>query len=194
MGERYCDVALPVPLRRLFTYRVPEALAVEAGSRVVVPFRNRVLVGVALEISDEPPETDKIKSVLDVPDVIPALTENVVRLGRWVAEYYLAPPGEVFRAVLPPAVEIRRERHYAITQAGRERWSELASQKPFSPQRRRGRGERREEEKEKHRERGEEYGGPGANEREVADSGGGGSEREQAPAARLQGLVVTGGQ
>jgi primosomal protein N' (replication factor Y) len=128
MSERYCDVALPVPLRRLFTYRVPAELAaaVETGSRVVVPFRNRVLVGVVLEMRDEPPETGKIKSILDAPDVLPALTENVVRLGRWVAEYYLAPPGEVFRAVLPPAVEIRRERHFTIADAGRERLSAAA--------------------------------------------------------------------
>ncbi len=128
MSGGYCDVALPVPLRRLFTYRVPEELAgaVDVGSRVVVPFRNRVLVGVALEMREEPPETNKIKSILDAPDVLPALTENVVRLGRWVAEYYLAPPGEVFRAVLPPAVEIRRERHFTLTDAGRARTNQAA--------------------------------------------------------------------
>ena len=78
----------------------------------------------------------------------------MVRLGRWVAEYYLAPPGEVFRAVLPPAVEIRRERHFAITEAGREHWRGIKEGKNGSPQTRlrheaayggrgrRGRGER----------------------------------------------------
>jgi primosomal protein N' (replication factor Y) len=207
MGERYCDVALPVPLRRLFTYRVPEALApaVEAGSRVVVPFRNRVLVGVALATSDSPPETDKIKSVLDVPDIIPALTENVVRLGRWVAEYYLAPPGEVFRAVLPPAVEIRRERHYAITEAGRERWSELARErglsaqtrlraKPYGGRGRRGRGEHGEKQKEENREQRERDGGRG----ETGFLGGiavpAGSEGEVAEALVLGAIAEAGGE
>ena len=185
MGERYCDVALPVPLRRLFTYRVPKEFAagVEAGSRVVVPFRNRVLVGVALGTSDSPPETDKIKSVLDVPDVIPALTENVVRLGRWVADYYLAPPGEVFRAVLPPAVEIRRERHFVITDAGRERWRELAGEKAGSPQRHRGRGgeqRRRDEGRDKSAE-------------ESAHSGVR-SESERLDSAVLEAIVETGGE
>jgi primosomal protein N' (replication factor Y) len=126
MADRFCDVALPVPLRRLFTYRVPESLApaVEVGTRVVVPFRNRVLVGVALEVKDCAPETPPIKNILDVPDILPALTENVARLGRWVADYYLAPPGEVFRAILPPVVEIRRERHFSITISGRARLRE----------------------------------------------------------------------
>ncbi len=130
MSERYVNVALPVPLRRLFTYRVPEALEaqVEVGSRVVVPFRNRVLVGVALELTDRPERVEGIKSILDTPDVIPALTESVARLGRWVAEYYLAPPGEVFRAVLPPAVEIRRERHFSLTPAGLERLGDAAQE------------------------------------------------------------------
>ncbi|MDE3135966.1 MAG: primosomal protein N' [Acidobacteriota bacterium] len=195
MGERYCDVALPVPLRRLFTYRVPEQFAagVEAGSRVVVPFRNRVMVGVALATSDSPPETDKVKSVLDVPDVIPALTENVVRLGRWVAEYYLAPPGEVFRAVLPPAVEIRRERHFAITEAGRERWAELAGERRVSPQRRKGSREGREE---KPAEEG------GAKDPSGLDLTGGGwpdsiearSEAERTDAAVLGAIAEAGGE
>ncbi len=205
MGEKFCDVALPVPLRRLFTYRVPEELApaVEVGSRVVVPFRNRVMVGVALATSDSPPETDKIKSVLDVPDVIPALTENVVRLGRWVAEYYLAPPGEVFRAVLPPAVEIRRQRHFSITEAGRERLGELAGARPGSPQRRRGRGERREEQEEKHREHGEDDGGHGGTGAlggtsgpagGLPDSGKAGSESERIDAAVLGAIADAGGE
>jgi primosomal protein N' (replication factor Y) len=193
MGERYCDVALPVPLRRLFTYRVPEGLTVEAGSRVVVPFRNRVLVGVALETSDTPPETDKIKSVLDVPDVIPALTENVVRLGRWVAEYYLAPPGEVFRAVLPPAVEIRRERHFAMTEAGRERWAELAGERRVSPQRRKGRRERHGEKP------GEEDGGNDSSGLNLTvggwqDSTEARSEAERTDAAVLGAIAEAGGE
>lgn len=130
MAARFCEVALPVPLRRLFTYALPGTLerTVQPGSRVVVPFRNRVLVGVALGVSDAQPPIEKIKSVLDVPDIIPALTENLAVLGRWVANYYLAPPGEVFRAILPPPVEVRRERQVAITAAGRELLRELCEQ------------------------------------------------------------------
>ena len=55
---RYCDVALPVPLRTTFTYALPAALNGEAvvGRRVVVPFRNRPMIGVALaELGRAPP-------------------------------------------------------------------------------------------------------------------------------------------
>ncbi|HEV2386879.1 MAG TPA: primosomal protein N' [Candidatus Acidoferrales bacterium] len=136
MPARFCEVALPLPLRRLFTYAVPRALesVVQSGSRVVVPFRNRVLVGVALAVSDSPPKLENVKAVLDAPDIVPALTESLVALGRWVADYYLAPPGEVFRAILPPAVEVRRERQAALTAAGRERLAELAAQHPDLPE------------------------------------------------------------
>ncbi len=53
MGCRYCEVALAVLLRHTFTYAIPEALAevVVPGSRVVVPFRNRALVGAVLGLT-----------------------------------------------------------------------------------------------------------------------------------------------
>ena len=52
MKERYCNIALPVPLRTTFTYFVPESLReqVQPGSRVLVPFRKKSLVGVAVEM------------------------------------------------------------------------------------------------------------------------------------------------
>ena len=126
----YCEVALPVPLRSTFSYSVPAPLAeiVLPGSRVVVPFRNRALVGVALELTDRRPEADHVKEVVEVLDPIPALPPRLVELGRWVAGYYLAPPGEVFRAMLPPAVELRHERELILTPAGRDYLAELASQ------------------------------------------------------------------
>ena len=53
----YCEVALPVPLRTTFTYRVPDALdeLVVPGARVVVPFRNRAMIGVVLEARPRAP-------------------------------------------------------------------------------------------------------------------------------------------
>ncbi len=125
----YCEVALPVPLRSTFSYSVPAPLAetVLPGSRVVVPFRKQALVGVALELTDRRPEADQVKEVVEVLDPIPALPPRLVELGRWVAGYYLAPLGEVFRAMLPPAVELRHERELILTPAGRDYLAELAS-------------------------------------------------------------------
>jgi len=122
MAESYSEVALPVPLRATFFYIVPSALVgrVCVGSRVVVPFRERHMVGAVLGLSTQPPRATRLKEVVEVLDAVPALPAPLVALGRWVSEYYVAPPGEVFRSLLPPAVELRRESRPVLTDAGRE--------------------------------------------------------------------------
>ena len=104
MNRIFCNVALAVPLRTTFTYAVPEQLraAVQPGVRVLVPFRQKSLVGVVVDLPERAPEKTKIREISRVLDVIPALTPKLIELGRWIAGYYLAPVGEVFRAMLPP--------------------------------------------------------------------------------------------
>jgi primosomal protein N' (replication factor Y) len=130
MPLTYCEVALPVPLRSLFTYEIPERLAgsVSAGSRVLVPFRNRAMTGVVVEASVRRPDPARVKNVREIQEVldpIPALPPNLVELGRWVGGYYAAPLGEVFRAMLPPQIDLRHEREFLMTDAGRARRAEL---------------------------------------------------------------------
>jgi primosomal protein N' (replication factor Y) len=122
-----CEVALPVPLRTTFTYSVPDALdeLVVSGARVVVPFRNRSMVGVVLEQTNHAAGDIRLKPVSEVLDPLPALPARLVELGRWVADYYLAPIGDTFRTLLPPAVELRLAREWQINEAGRERLQEL---------------------------------------------------------------------
>jgi primosomal protein N' (replication factor Y) len=94
-------VALPLPARQTFVYRVPEPLdgAAVPGAPVEVPFRNRRLRGVIVE---RVAKTD-VGRVADLGRVLgPAvLTPHLLALARWVAEYYLAPPGEAVAAMLP---------------------------------------------------------------------------------------------
>jgi primosomal protein N' (replication factor Y) len=118
----FCNVALPVPLRTTFTYAVPESLlgTVHAGSRVLVPFRKKVMVGVVVELSDSAPAGTKIREIIRVLDFVPALTPRLIELAHWIAGYYLAPVGEVFRAMLPPVTEVKSQRQIALTEAGRE--------------------------------------------------------------------------
>src|SRR5215469_10940824 len=121
MAELYCNVALPVPLRSTFTYRVPEALRgqVQEGSRVLVPFRKKSLVGVVVEIGATAPEGAQLRDVSRVLDLAPALTSKMLELGKWITRYYLAPIGEVFRAMLPPQTEIALRRQILLTDAGK---------------------------------------------------------------------------
>ncbi|HKS68460.1 MAG TPA: primosomal protein N' [Candidatus Acidoferrales bacterium] len=131
MPQRYCEVALPVPLRSSFIYALPDETNGEpvAGRRVVVPFRNRALIGVALSESERPPDAAgrvKIKTVTELMDARPALTPNLIELGRWISRYYLAPVGETFRAMLPPEIELRHDREYSLTGAGRAQLAQMA--------------------------------------------------------------------
>src|SRR6202163_5158245 len=126
----YCEVALPVPLRSLFTYAIPDRLAdvVQAGSRVLVPFRNRAMTGVVVEASTRRPDPARVKNVREIVeslDPIPSLPPKLLELGRWIGGYYVAPPGEVFRAMLPPQVDLRHERELHLNAAGRARRDEL---------------------------------------------------------------------
>jgi len=115
----FCDVAVPVPLDMAFTYRVPDGLCLSAGSRVIVPFRQKRRVGVVTELHSREPRV-KTKTVLQALDNEhePALSSELLRLGKWISEYYLAPIGEVFRSMLPLSAEFRRAAVYRIADEG----------------------------------------------------------------------------
>src|SRR6266404_585894 len=127
MSASFCNVALPVPLRNTFTYAVPETLRaqVQAGSRVLVPFRKKSLVGVVVELAERPPAGTKIREVAKVLDLVPALTPKLIELAHWIAGYYLAPIGEVFRAMLPPVTELTSRRQIVLTEGGKALASDL---------------------------------------------------------------------
>ena len=98
MTQRYCEVALAVPLRSVFTYAVPEALDGEelVGRRVLVPFRNRAMVGVVLAMTTQAPDVKRVRQIAEVLDSVPALPAKLIELGHWISRYYLAPVGEAF--------------------------------------------------------------------------------------------------
>ncbi|HUC28406.1 MAG TPA: hypothetical protein VMR80_02435, partial [Candidatus Acidoferrum sp.] len=92
----FCDVAVPVPLDMAFTYRIPADAAPVIGGRVLVPFRQRRMTGIVLELHDRKPAVTT-KAIISALDPSPILDESLIRLARWIAHYYLAPIGEVFR-------------------------------------------------------------------------------------------------
>ena len=116
--SEFCDVALPVPLDMVFTYRVRAETTPLVGGRVLVPFRQQRLTGIVVELHDRKPSVT-IKSILSVLDLTPVLDDQLLRLGRWIADYYLAPIGEVFRTMLPLSAEFKRAVAYSITAEGR---------------------------------------------------------------------------
>src|SRR5436305_2179940 len=121
MSSPFCNVALPVPLRTTFTYAIPDSLrdSAQPGRRVLVPFRNKSLVGVIVDCIEQAPPATKIRDLTKVVDFLPALTPKLIELAHWIAAYYLAPIGEVFRAMLPPVTELRSQRQVVLTESGR---------------------------------------------------------------------------
>ena len=101
---RYVAVVLPVPVSRSYVYEVPPALVerVVPGARVVVPLRQRKVVGVVTDaVSRQPAAGVSIKPILAAPDEKPALSSELLQLGQWMSDYYGAPLGLALRAILP---------------------------------------------------------------------------------------------
>ena len=117
---RFCDVAVPVPLDAVFTYSISDEMPEPCvGGRVIVSFREKRLSGIVTELHDREPRFEA-KPVLQVLDTIPALTPELMQLGRWISHYYIAPIGEVLRTMLPLAAEFRRVIGYRISDKGLE--------------------------------------------------------------------------
>jgi primosomal protein N' (replication factor Y) len=97
------SVALPVPFQAPFTYRMPAGVPVpERGVRVLVPFGSRRMIGVVVGASPEAGGRS-LKEVAQVLDECPLVEPALLDLAAWMADHYLAPPGECYRMVLPPA-------------------------------------------------------------------------------------------
>src|SRR3954453_6762194 len=127
----FCDVAVPVPLDATFTYRVGETEPV-VGGRVLVPFRAERMVGVVTKLHDNAPQSKvetalvpsqkkiQIKTVITALDSEPVLDWGLLKLGEWIAQYYIAPIGEVFRSMLPLTADVKKQIVYRIAEAGHE--------------------------------------------------------------------------
>ncbi len=130
----FVEVALPIPLRQTFTYRLPVGLRenIRLGARLLVPFGKRQLTGYAValhaEINPELEiEDETIKDALELLDVEPLLTGEIIRLTQWSADYYAASWGEVLKASLPAGINATIEQIYTITARGRDELLKISS-------------------------------------------------------------------
>ena len=116
----YANIILPLPLDGYFTYGVPEALAsrVQNGMRVTVPFgKSKTYVGVVAEYPvDVPKPVEEVaqqgkkkivyKNIAEVLDDTPILLPQQLRLWKWIADYYMSPIGDVYKAALPSGLKV----------------------------------------------------------------------------------------
>ena len=104
----FADIILPLPLDGVFTYSVPQSLEeqVKMGVRVLVPLgRSKTYVGIISEVHDKKPEGYQTKDILQVLDSMPILFDTQLRLWQWIADYYISPIGEVYKAALPAGLK-----------------------------------------------------------------------------------------
>src|ERR1043165_6302083 len=104
----YADIAVCLPLVRTFIYKL--SAPVEAGCRVIVPFRKRDGEGCVVGLRKEAPRNLEVHDVRSVVDAGPLLRQDVFDLCRWIASYYASPTGEVLKAALPPGITAKHVR------------------------------------------------------------------------------------
>ena len=109
----YVDVILPLPLTGSFTYRLPASCEadVQTGSRVVVQFgAKRYYTAIVLRKHNDTPQGDyEVKEVSEVLDAAPIVLPTQLKLWQWIADYYMCPIGEVYKAALPSGLKMESE-------------------------------------------------------------------------------------
>ncbi|MCD8310339.1 MAG: primosomal protein N' [Prevotellaceae bacterium] len=106
--ETFVDVILPLPLRRTFTYSLPQGIAgaVRTGCRVTVPFgRKNYYTGIVKAVHYTRPMEYEVKPVAALPDAQPVLLPRQLKFWEWLSDYYLCSLGDVFKAALPSGLK-----------------------------------------------------------------------------------------
>lgn len=104
--KRWVNVVFPHPPLQRFTYEVPDRFRQELslGHRVLVPMGRRKMTGFVVDFISQPTIQD-LREIEDILDPYPLLSQELLRLTHWVAEYYMSPWGEVIRTALPPGIQ-----------------------------------------------------------------------------------------
>ncbi len=122
----FADIALPVPIPKLFTYRIPNEFkeVIVTGARVIVQFgRQKVVTGIVEKVHTTPPELYAAKPILELLDTEPVVTPLQVDVMKWMAEYYMCTLGEVVNAALPSGLKLSSESRIQLHPE--KNWSEL---------------------------------------------------------------------
>ncbi|MDT0559108.1 primosomal protein N' [Ichthyenterobacterium sp. W332] len=108
----FIDVILPIPLQKLYTYSITKAESdfVSVGTRVAVPFgKSKIYTAIVSKIHHEEPKVYVPKSIHQILDESPVITNQQINLWNWISKYYMCSLGEVMRAALPSAFLLESE-------------------------------------------------------------------------------------
>ena len=110
--KNFIDVILPLPLENYFTYAITEAEAefLQPGMRVAIPFgKSKIYTAIVFKVHQIPPEVYDAKTIFQILDESPIITEAQFKLWSWIAKYYMCTMGEVMKAALPSAFLLESE-------------------------------------------------------------------------------------
>ncbi len=113
----YVEVVLPLPLQRLFTYRLPSEFYELAmpGKRVFVPFGNRkIYTGIIVNVTNNKPDKYEALNIISILDDVPFIGLEQLRFWQWIADYYMCGLGEVMAAALPAGLKLASESYIAL--------------------------------------------------------------------------------
>jgi primosomal protein N' (replication factor Y) (superfamily II helicase) len=143
----YADIAVPNPVRQLFTYGIGEELreVVSPGMRVWIPYGPRKTIGMVVRVHDQKPDF-RCRTILQILDSEPLLTSELMELCTWIAKYYFASLGEVIQAALPAGLNYVADRFLRFPDTGFSFWDTLSEKETSLVHDIQGAGERRYEE------------------------------------------------
>ena len=119
----YAEVVLSLPVRQAFTYSIPESLSTKAlvGSRVLVPFGQRIMTGFIVRLRKKRQSTDiKLKDIVEVLGEEPVFASSFLSFTRKLSDYYYSSWGDVLQASLPPSFILKSQVRVSLTEKGRE--------------------------------------------------------------------------
>lgn len=108
----FADVIIPVPIPKLFTYKIPRSIKddIGIGFRVIVQFgQKKILTGIIAKVHQKPPAAYDAKPILDLLDNHATVNPLQIRFWAWMAEYYCCNIGEVMNAALPSGLKLSSE-------------------------------------------------------------------------------------
>ncbi len=109
---KYASVAVFSIIDALLTYAVPENLSVVKGCRVMVPLGQKLITGIVIDanLKNAGIDTNRIKPIERVVDEQPVISDELIKLGLWLAQYYISPPGIVFSAMLAALLKVKSKK------------------------------------------------------------------------------------
>jgi primosomal protein N' (replication factor Y) len=118
--KQFAEVVFNLPLKEAFTYIIPPELQgkVRVGMRVLVPFGRRKITGYVVGLASKWDKPIALKSIADLPDAEPVVSEEVLALTKWLADYYQSSWGEAIRCALPAGLDDESREVFFVTEQG----------------------------------------------------------------------------